>query len=159
MANDSISTVLAVSSDANDSEVVQNILGEWKVKSARNCAEALFMLRNAGCSVVICDKDLPDGSWRDLLSGMGRLLSAPPLVVMSRHADESLWAEVRYYHSYGFYFSYLQSPIITAEADADGKFTMQIPRTGEYLIGAQTDRLVWNETEVYYWLQPVSLEG
>jgi DNA-binding NtrC family response regulator len=94
MANDLVSTVLAVSSDANDSEVVQNILGEWKVKSARNCAEALFMLRNAGCSVVICDKDLPDGSWRDLLSGMGRLLSAPPLVVMSRHADESLWAEV-----------------------------------------------------------------
>jgi hypothetical protein len=36
---------------------------------------------------------------------------------------------------------------------------MQVPRTGEYLIGAQTDRMVWNETEVYYWLQPVSLEG
>jgi DNA-binding NtrC family response regulator len=73
---------------------MQNILGEWKVKSARNCAEALFMLRNADCSVVICDKELPDGSWRDLLSGMGRLLSAPPMVVMSRHADETLWAEV-----------------------------------------------------------------
>jgi DNA-binding NtrC family response regulator len=94
MANDPMSTVLAVSSDANDSQVMQNILGEWKVKSARNCAEALFMLRNADCSVVICDKELPDGSWRDLLSGMGRLLSAPPLVVMSRHADETLWAEV-----------------------------------------------------------------
>jgi DNA-binding NtrC family response regulator len=94
MAKDSMSTVLAVSSDANDSETMQNILGEWKVKSARNCAEALSMLRNVDCSVVICDKDLPDGSWRDLLSEMGRLLSAPPLVVMSRDADESLWAEV-----------------------------------------------------------------
>jgi hypothetical protein len=72
---------------------------------------------------------------------------------------ESLWAQVDYYHSYGFYFSYFRSPILTAETDADGKFTMQIPRTGEYLIGAQTARLVWNETEVYYWLQPVSLEG
>lgn len=73
---------------------------------------------------------------------------------------QSLWAEIDYYHSYGFYFSYLlRSPILTAETDADGKFTMQIPITGEYVIGAQTDRLVWNETEVYYWLQPVSLEG
>jgi hypothetical protein len=72
---------------------------------------------------------------------------------------QSLWAEVDYYHSYGFYFSYLRMPIATAETDAEGKFTMQVPRTGEYLIGAQTDRMVWNETEVYYWLQPVSLEG
>jgi hypothetical protein len=73
---------------------------------------------------------------------------------------QSLWTEINYYHSYGFYFSYLiRSPILTAETDADGKFTMQIPLTGEFVIGAQTDRLVWNETEVYYWLQPVSLEG
>jgi hypothetical protein len=77
----------------------------------------------------------------------------------ARNRLESLWAQVDYYHSYGFYFSYFRSPILTAETDADGKFTMQIPRTGEYIIGAQTDRLVWNETEVYYWLQPVSLEG
>ena len=77
----------------------------------------------------------------------------------ARNWVESLWAQVDYYHSYGFYFSYFRSPILTAETDADGKFTMQIPRTGEYLIGAQTDRLVWNGTEVYYWLQPVSLEG
>jgi len=46
-----------------------------------------------------------------------------------------------------------------AETDADGKFTMQIPLTGEFVIGAQTDRLVGTETEVYYWLQSVSLEG
>jgi hypothetical protein len=77
----------------------------------------------------------------------------------ARHRVESLWAEVDYYHSYGFYFSYLRSPILTAETDAEGKFAMQVPRTGEYLIGAQTDRLVWDKTEVYYWLQPVSLEG
>jgi hypothetical protein len=72
---------------------------------------------------------------------------------------QSLWGEVDYYHSYGFYFSYLRSPIATAETDAEGRFTIQVPRTGEYLICAQTDRMVWDETEVYYWLQPVSLEG
>ena len=72
---------------------------------------------------------------------------------------ESLWTEVGYYHSYGFYFSFLRSPVVTAETDADGKFTMQVPRMGEYLIGAQTDRMLSKETEIYYWLQPVSLEG
>ena len=36
---------------------------------------------------------------------------------------------------------------------------MEVPRKGEFVIGAQADRLVWNETEEYHWLQPVSLEG
>jgi len=45
-----------------------------------------------------------------------------------------------------------------SSADATGGL-WQIPLTGEYVIGAQTDRLVWNDWEVYYWLQPVSLEA
>ena len=72
---------------------------------------------------------------------------------------ESLLRKLRYYHSQDFYFSHLRSPVLTVESDADGKFTIQVPRTGEYVIAAQTERLAPKETERYYWLQPVALNG
>lgn len=45
-------------------------------------------------AVVICERDLPDGNWKAVL-GTCEALSHPPIVlVVSRHADENLWAEV-----------------------------------------------------------------
>jgi len=38
--------------------------------------------------VVFCERDLPDGTWKDLLD-FGR-----NLIVVSRVADESFWTEV-----------------------------------------------------------------
>jgi hypothetical protein len=58
-----------------------------------------------------------------------------------------------------FYFAYLQLPIQTAETDADGKFAIEVPKTGRFVIAAQAKRSVGNYTERYYWLQPVSLES
>ena len=66
---------------------------------------------------------------------------------------------LRFYFSGAFYFAFLQSPIQTAETDADGKFVIEIPKTGAFVIAAQAERSVGEETERYYWLQPVSLEG
>jgi hypothetical protein len=77
----------------------------------------------------------------------------------ARGKIESLSATNSYYHSLEFYFSHLRSPIQTAETDGDGKFTIQVPRKGDYVIVAQAQRVVWSETEKYYWIQPVSLEG
>jgi hypothetical protein len=39
-------------------------------------------------AIIICADVLPDGSWRQLLDGV-----APRLIVVSRIADERLWAE------------------------------------------------------------------
>ena len=64
-----------------------------------------------------------------------------------------------FYYSGSFYFSYLQSAIQTAETDADGKFIIEVPLTGAFVIAAQARRSVGDTTEYYYWLQPVSLEG
>jgi len=72
--------------------------------------------------------------------------------------QEQKWRRV-FFYSGSFYFSYLQSPIRTAETDADGKFVMEVPKSGRFVIAAQAKRSVGNETEEYYWLQPVSLEG
>jgi hypothetical protein len=71
----------------------------------------------------------------------------------------SLLAKQAYYHSPAFYFSYLSYPIQIAETDAEGRFVLQLPLTGGFVIAAQAGRSVGNDRESYYWLQPVSLEG
>lgn len=52
------------------------------------------MLRQGRVPVVICERDLPDGDWKVILSAVKRLEKAPLLIVCSRLADEFLWAEV-----------------------------------------------------------------
>lgn len=69
-----------------------------------------------------------------------------------------------FYYSGAFYFSLLYSPIQTAETDADGKFAIEVPEQGSFVIAAKAGRYItqieWKDIrEHYYWLQPVSLEG
>lgn len=77
----------------------------------------------------------------------------------ARGRDNSLLKQQAFYYSGSFYFSHLQSPIQTAETDADGKFMIEVPRTGKFVIAAKGEHSAGQETEKYYWLQPVSLEG
>ena len=86
--------LLTVSSDLNDIRTLQAFLDEWTVRGVQTCAEALGALRSSPCSIVLCEKELSDGCWQDLLSGMRGLTEAKPLIVMSRLADETLWADV-----------------------------------------------------------------
>jgi hypothetical protein len=63
------------------------------------------------------------------------------------------------YRSEDFYSSFLQSPIRIAETDADGKFAMEIPKTGAFVISARAERLISEKIDRCYWRVPVSLEG
>jgi hypothetical protein len=78
---------------------------------------------------------------------------------MARARIDSLSEEQGYYYSDSFWFSQLQSPILIAETDAEGKFELQLPRTGRWVIAAHGERMTRNRIEYYYWLQPVSLDG
>jgi hypothetical protein len=64
-----------------------------------------------------------------------------------------------FYYTGAFYFALLQNPIQTAETDADGRFVIEGPQQGAFVIGAQAQRSIGDSTEHYYWLQPVSLGG
>ena len=72
------------------------ILGppNWETYEARTCREAVAALQDRDCGVAICDTDLPDGGWQDLLRHFQCRPSPPKLVVSSRLADDRLWAEV-----------------------------------------------------------------
>jgi hypothetical protein len=103
-------------------------------------------------------------------------LGAVQIGLFARDAIDALLPAVRKYadfkiqgggdaseYSGGFYLALLDSPIRTAETDADGRFVIEVPQKGAFVIGAQANRRVVlsteHYTEHYYWLQPISLEG
>jgi DNA-binding response OmpR family regulator len=90
------STVLAILPSPDDFETLQEILAgdRWTVRNASSCDEAMRLVQSEEPAVVTCDHQLPDGSWRDLFKLLEALQNPPPMVVVSRNADESLWAEV-----------------------------------------------------------------
>lgn len=66
----------------------------WMPSGAFLCRDALEVLPAERTAVVICDSELPDGDWKEILEALVLQPHPPPLVVTSRLADERLWAEV-----------------------------------------------------------------
>ncbi len=94
-------TLLTVSLNQEDRQSLERILDRdcWTVQGARSLREATTLLR-ARPSLILCEKDLPDGSWQDVFREACGLDDPPPVVVVSRHADERLWAEVLNFGGY-----------------------------------------------------------
>jgi DNA-binding response OmpR family regulator len=88
-------TLLTICPNADDHKSLETILEpeSWTIQGARSLGEATTMLR-AHPSLIVCEKDLPDGTWKDVFSQARDMDNPPPVVVVSRHADERLWAEV-----------------------------------------------------------------
>jgi DNA-binding response OmpR family regulator len=88
--------VLSVSPAAEDAAVLGRICQEcgWSFHVARTCAEAAAVLRQVPVQVVISDRHLPDGTWRNVLAAGAGCDPAPAVIVASRTADDRLWAEV-----------------------------------------------------------------
>jgi len=88
--------VLAVSAFESDHIALRHIFGHtaWDLKNASNLCDATAILLEQAAPVVVCDENLPDGSWKDLLPLTGDDSDSCRLIVMSDLADERLWAEV-----------------------------------------------------------------
>jgi DNA-binding NtrC family response regulator len=95
--------VLSISPMEDDHFFLQNILNRlqgtldpsrtFTVNSCATLASALLALRKRQFEVVVCERDLPPGSWKDVLEQVTILPDPPSLIVTSRLADERLWAE------------------------------------------------------------------
>ena len=88
-------TLLAITRDQEDRQVLKSILDPdgWTVQGAQSVREASKLLGEKP-ALVLCEKDLPDGSWKDVFRIAERIGNPPPVVVASRYADERFWAEV-----------------------------------------------------------------
>jgi len=89
-------TVLLIDSLEEDRLKLGQILrnSNWKLRWAASCQQAIEILQQTPAPVVICERDLPDGTWREVLEETHFLAEAPLLIVASRFADDFLWAEV-----------------------------------------------------------------
>ena len=66
----------------------------WELHEASDRSEALAFLRGQSVPVLLCERHHRDGSWEDPLGAAARLRPPPNLIVFSRLAGDSLWAEV-----------------------------------------------------------------
>ena len=88
-------SMLAVGSSAEDRCALAKILGSiLELNTVSTCREARNFLARRPTPVVITNRDLTDGSWRDVLSAIGSSGHFSSLIVSSLHADEKLWADV-----------------------------------------------------------------
>ncbi|MCP5114358.1 MAG: response regulator [bacterium] len=94
--------VLAVSPLEEDHACLRSIFGHsnWRIFQAHGCHEAIDFLRQHHMAVLVCERDLPDGNWKNLLDSLTDLPLPPMLVVTSRNADDALWAEVLHLGAY-----------------------------------------------------------
>lgn len=104
-------TLLVLSPDNEDAADLRRIFHhrDWRVVACREFSTSDRLLKSA--SIVLCERDLPDGNWKNVLNSLSSIDNPPLLIVMSRHADELLWAEVLNLGGYDV----LQKPFETVE--------------------------------------------
>lgn len=67
----------------------------WACRTAGSTRRAFDALSRTGSTfLVICEQNLPDGGWKDLLKLATGEMGQPLLIVTSTHADDRLWVEV-----------------------------------------------------------------
>jgi len=88
--------VLVVSSAEEDQKYFRLLFPKpvWRVLSAESMRDAAKLLQARPVGVVLTEHDLEDGTWSDLLDLAASAPWSPPVVVVSRHADEAMWAQV-----------------------------------------------------------------
>ena len=88
--------VLSVSPAAGDHTDLEALLPwpQWKVHRAASVASALAQLQHVRpMPLVVCERDLFQAAWQDLLMQTRLLPERPFFIVTSRSADDHLWAE------------------------------------------------------------------
>lgn len=88
--------VLFVSASVADAQSLQALLSaaSWMVVNVPDLSGAIAVLRKHRLKLVVFDADIDGpGSWRDLPKVREGFMSFA-FVVASRHADDTLWAEV-----------------------------------------------------------------
>src|SRR5260370_21601764 len=88
--------ILWVSPDQDDHNALLEIVDElpFFLTAAWTCREAASYLDTEPFGIVLCECNLPDGNWVEILNRISSTLRPPLLIVTSRLADVSLWAEV-----------------------------------------------------------------
>jgi DNA-binding NtrC family response regulator len=88
-------TALLVSPCVEDHEILREMFHRhgWMLEHASSFDSISMRLSQMAASVVITERDLSGRNWKDVMELLENLPDPPFLIVISRQADESLWAE------------------------------------------------------------------
>jgi DNA-binding NtrC family response regulator len=88
--------ILSVSSVPDDHVSLRKCLSGFScsLATASTCNIASQSLNNGRVSIVVCEKELPDGTWRNVLNAIQTFPDHPYFIVTTSVADLALWAEV-----------------------------------------------------------------
>src|SRR5690242_19553106 len=94
-------TVLSISPAPEDHASLERILNRlesraqlkspWPICATGRLESALPILRKRAIPIVLSERDLLPGTWRDVLNETTSLPDPPHLIVSSRLADDYLW--------------------------------------------------------------------
>jgi len=87
--------VLVVSPQRSVIDVAVSALARCprSITGVQSYRDALYVLVNKHIAVLLCDDNLPDGSWKDLLGQIAMMPEPPRLVLMAETSDRALCAE------------------------------------------------------------------
>jgi DNA-binding response OmpR family regulator len=88
--------ILLVSPHSEDQAALKQILqhGAWSISICATVSDALPLIRSLAPCLIVCERELSDGNWKTILAASEASAQPPLVLVTSRHADETLWAEV-----------------------------------------------------------------
>ena len=91
-----IITILLVSHYPEDHRFLRQTLthSHWNIYRALDVQQARRFLSKTPVPVALCERTLPDGTWKDLFTFAESLPNPPLFVVVSESADQYLWGEV-----------------------------------------------------------------
>ena len=105
---------LAISQYEKDLAFLQRMFDDasWTLYKAGTYRDGMAELSRDRLHVTLCECQLPDGTWKDVLSHLAAWPERPRLIVISKDADEKLWSEVLAMGG----FDVLATPLREAEA-------------------------------------------
>ena len=88
--------VLTINSEGHDCASLQSIMRHtnWVFHCVPDLAQAVQFIEKRFVPVIVCSKELPDATWRDVLAAMARFPIPPKVLVYSHQADDAFWMEV-----------------------------------------------------------------
>jgi DNA-binding NtrC family response regulator len=88
--------LLALTPEPEEWQALQRIADAegWSMFWARTCGGARQLIERHSIPIVICDRNLPGGDWRTIVSDLATLVPLVCVLLASDVADDYLWREV-----------------------------------------------------------------
>src|SRR5579863_3591801 len=88
--------VLSINENPGDCAALRSIMGHtnWVFHCEPDLSRAMQFLATHFVPVVTCSKQLPGGTWEDVVAAVRRFANPPEVLVYARQADEVLWMQV-----------------------------------------------------------------